>query len=181
MKKINIFIYVLMTLSFFILTLKADQNNPKLDELFKNIQDTNSENEMAMLTSKIWEIWYEATDNDTQILFDRGADLLENNLYEQSLTMFNNVVSESPDFAEGWNKRATVHFLMGNYDKSIKDIDRTLSLEPRHFGALDGLGLIYYELENYSEAIRVYQRLLVIMPHSSNAKRMLETINDKFV
>ena len=181
MKIFFIYISFFLISIFFIASSNADQKNLKLDELFKNIQDTNNKNEMAMLTSKIWEIWYEATDNDTQILFDRGADLLENNLYEQSLTMFNNVVSESPDFAEGWNKRATVHFLMGNYDKSIKDIDRTLSLEPRHFGALDGLGLIYYELENYSEAIRVYQRLLVIMPHSSNAKRMLETINDKFV
>lgn len=70
---------------------------------------------------------------------------------------------------------------MGNYDESIKDINKTLSLEPRHFGALDGLGQIYYQRQNFNDAINAYKRLLDIMPHSSNAKRMLEMINDKFV
>ena len=178
---INIFIYIVLILGLCSLSIRADQNDPKLEKLFQSIKDTKNENELAVLTSLIWTIWYEAEDYETQILFNQGTDLLGSNSYEESLDIFNSVILKSPNFAEGWNKRATLHFLMGNYDESIKDINKTLSLEPRHFGALDGLGQIYYELQNFTDAINVYKRLLIIMPHSSNAKRMLEIINDKFV
>ena len=178
---INILICNLLILGVCSLSLKADQNDPKLEKLFQSIKDTKNENELAVLTSSIWTIWYETEDYETQILFNQGTGLLESNSYEESLNIFNSVIKQSPNFAEGWNKRATLHFLMGNYDESIKDINKTLSLEPRHFGALDGLGQIYYQRQNFNDAINAYKRLLVIIPHSSNAKRMLEMINDKFV
>ena len=86
-----------------------------------------------------------------------------------------------PDFAEAWNKRATVYFFNGEFEKSIQDIEKTLSLEPRHFGALDGLAQIYFLQDKFLKAAATYEQLLQILPFSENAKRQLERINGQFI
>ena len=87
--------------------------------------------------------------------------VLKRGKFENAIDLFSKVIDESPDFAEGWNKRATLHFLMGNFNESIQDINKTLALEPRHFGALDGLGQIQFKLNNfYSENDKLFVRYL---------------------
>ena len=86
--------------------------------------------------------------------------------YPLAIRFFNNLIEEDPNFAEGWNKRATVHFMMGNFDQSMQDIIKTLELEPRHFGALDGMGLTFIHQGQFQQAIDVYDKMLEIFPFS---------------
>ena len=79
---------------------------------------------------------------------------------------FDKVIMKNPNFAEAWNKRATAHFMMGNFDLSMQDISQTLQLEPRHFGALDGMSLIFIHTNQYEKAIQIYDKMLEIFPYS---------------
>ena len=84
--------------------------------------------------------------------------------YGSALETFEVMVGLAPDFAEGWNKRATVHWLLGNYQDSLDDIDKTLALEPRHFGALSGRGLVYINLEEWELALQAFDDALDVYP-----------------
>ena len=86
------------------------------------------------------------------------------------------LIEEDPNFAEAWNKRATVYFMMGDFDKSMQDIIKTLELEPRHFGALDGMGLIFIHQGQYQQAIDVYDKMLEIFPFSLKTMEKRENI-----
>jgi tetratricopeptide (TPR) repeat protein len=103
---------------------------------------------------------------------------MERGDYKGALLDIDQILKAKPDFAEGWNKRATVYFLMGDYEKAIADIDRTLELEPRHFGALSGLGMSNLKLGNDAAAADAFRRLLNIDPLYPNAKRNLKLALD---
>ena len=85
---------------------------------------------------------------------------MRNHNFIKSIVFFTRVIKKKPNFAEAWNKRATVYFMIGEFDKSMLDINQTLKLEPRHFGALDGMGLIFMHLKEYGEAIKIYDQML---------------------
>jgi tetratricopeptide (TPR) repeat protein len=89
------------------------------------------------------------------------------------------MVERAPEFAEGWNKRATVHFLMGNWQASVRDIRQTLALEPRHFGALFGLGMIYDALEQPEAALRSFEATLALNPHSDSTRQRIEQLREE--
>jgi len=93
-----------------------------------------------------------------------------------SLSHFDKAVHLDPQFAEGWNKRATVYCLMGDFDTSVADIQKTLVLEPRHFGALSGLGMIYDDLDKPAAAVKVWQKALEINPHMQSIRHRIEEI-----
>jgi tetratricopeptide (TPR) repeat protein len=99
--------------------------------------------------------------------------------YPTALQTFTRMVDQAPEFAEGWNKRATVYYLMGDWRASVRDIQRTLTLEPRHFGALFGLGLIYQELDQLEAALRSFEATLVLNPHSVSTRRMIERLRQQ--
>ena len=159
----------------------ADQNDPRLKLLFSNVKDSQNELASSIYITSIWRIWSEINDPNSQQLYDLGNQLLKKREYKKSLLVFSDLINKEPDFAEGWNKRATLHFLMGNFNESIQDINKTLSLEPRHFGALDGLGQIQFKLNNFYESMQTYEKLLTIVPHSSSAKKMLKLMNAQFI
>jgi tetratricopeptide (TPR) repeat protein len=94
-----------------------------------------------------------------------------------ALQTFNAMVKLEPDFAEGWNKRTTVLYLIDNYDASVADVQRTLALEPRHFGALSGLGLIYDALEEKKKALEAYRSALKIHPHLFGVEMRIEQLS----
>ena len=159
----------------------ADQNDPRLKLLFSNVKDSQNELASSIYITSIWRIWSETNNQNSQQLYDLGNQLLKKREYKKSLLVFSDLINKEPDFAEGWNKRATLHFLMGNFNESIQDINKTLALEPRHFGALDGLGQIQFKLNNFYESIQTYEKLLTIVPHSSSAKKMLKLMNAQFI
>ena len=144
----------------------ADQNDPRLNNLFKKLNETENQDEIRDLISDIWNIWYEVDDPKVIEYFEKGIQAMNLRNYPLAIRFFNNLIEEDPNFAEGWNKRATVHFMMGNFDQSMQDIIKTLELEPRHFGALDGMGLIFIHQGQFQQAIDVYDKMLEILPFS---------------
>ena len=144
----------------------ADQNDPRLNNLFKKLNETENQDEIRDLISDIWNIWYEVDDPKVIEYFEKGIQAMNLRNYPLAIRFFNNLIEEDPNFAEGWNKRATVHFMLGNFDQSMQDIIKTLELEPRHFGALDGMGLIFIHQGQFQQAIDVYDKMLEIFPFS---------------
>ena len=154
----------------------ADQNDPRLNNLFKKLNETENQDEIRDLISDIWNIWYEVDDPKVIEYFEKGIQAMNLRNYPLAIRFFNNLIEEDPNFAEGWNKRATVHFMMGNFDQSMQDIIKTLELEPRHFGALDGMGLIFIHQGQFQQAIDVYDKMLEIFPFSVKTMEKKERI-----
>ncbi len=148
----------------------ADQNDRRLDRLFAQLQSTGDQAEAAAIQERIWGLWFQTEDADVNLLMRMGSVALNQGRYDTALAAFDRVVKEAPEFAEGWNRRATIHYLMGSYAASVRDVERTLALEPRHFGALAGLGLIYTALEDDEGALKAYRQALAVNPHLSGAR-----------
>ena len=166
MRAIFKILLVSISLSFASKMVLADQNDPRLNNLFKKLNETENQDEIRDLISDIWNIWYEVDDPKVIEYFEKGIQAMNLRNYPLAIRFFNNLIEEDPNFAEGWNKRATVHFMMGNFDQSMQDIIKTLELEPRHFGALDGMGLIFIHQGQFQQAIDVYDKMLEIFPFS---------------
>ena len=155
---------------------RADQDDPRLDGLFDRLQHTPDPAEAHALEQRIWRVWLESDDVAVNRLMQEGVIALQGQHYATALRAFDRMVEQAPEFAEGWNKRATVHYLMGNWRASVRDIQQTLALEPRHFGALFGLGLIYDALEEPEAALRSFEATLVLNPHSESTRHMIEQL-----
>ena len=156
--------------------LKADQYDLRLKNLFNQLQETEIETEIESITINIWDIWHETNDPKISSDFFKGIGLMHNGNIETSINYFTKVIEANPNFAEAWNKRATAHFMMGNFDLSMQDISKTLQLEPRHFGALDGMSLIFIHTNQFEKAIEVYDKMLEIFPNSIGTKLKKENI-----
>ena len=157
----------------------ADQDDPRLDGLFERLQTTSNPAEAHAVEQRIWRVWLDADDAAVNRLMEQGVVALRSQHYGTALQAFDRMVEQAPDFAEAWNKRATVHFLMGNWRASVRDIQRTLALEPRHFGALFGLGLIYDALEEPEAALRSFEAALDLNPHSESTRRMIKQLRQQ--
>ena len=166
MRVISKILIVIISLLFASKIALADQNDPRLNNLFKKLNETENQDEIRDLISDIWNIWYEVDDPKVIEYFEKGIQAMNLRNYPLAIRFFNNLIEEDPNFAEGWTKRATVHFMMGNFDQSMQDIIKTLELEPRHFGALDGMGLIFIHQGQFQQAIDVYDKMLEIFPFS---------------
>ena len=169
---ISIIIFLLLSIT----SVKADQNDPRLNNLFKKLNKTENQQEISDIIKDIWDIWYEVDDPKVIEYFEKGIQAMRIRNYPLAVRFFNNLIEEDPNFAEAWNKRATVYFMMGDFDKSMQDIIKTLELEPRHFGALDGMGLIFIHQGQYQQAIDVYDKMLEIFPFSLKTMEKRENI-----
>lgn len=151
------------------MTARADQTDTRLNELFQILRASDDPMKVGAAEQAIWEIWMESGDQETDDLLQQGAMQMQIQQFGAALSMFNTVIAERPEFAEGWNKRATLYYLMGELDRSIADCEKVLALEPRHFGALFGLGLIYAAKQDEAKAIASLERALMVHPHLGNA------------
>ena len=159
----------------------ADQKDDRLSELFDKLFLSTNNMEASRLLFNIWDIWSIADKQETQIIFDEANQFMDVGELDNAIELLTKVVKQSPEFAEGWNKRATVYFLKGELNKSISDIEKTLNLEPRHFGALDGLAEIYLMQDDLVGAAVIYRRILEIIPSSKKSQDRLKLINDLLV
>ncbi len=173
MSRLVIFLIVIIIFPF---QLSADQNDKRLNYLFDKLFVTENQQEIEKLTNKIWKIWHEIDDPKMTRAFETGVQMMNLGFHSRAIDYFNKVIVEKPNFAEAWNKRATAHFMMGNFDLSMQDISKTLQLEPRHFGALDGMGLIFIHLNQPEKAIDIYDQMLEIFPNSISTKMKKDRI-----
>jgi tetratricopeptide (TPR) repeat protein len=157
----------------------ADQTDPRLPALFDRLQRSRSSMEAQLAELLIWRIWGESGDVRIDTLIGEGSAALQANDFKTARKRFDAVIQERPNFAEAWNKRATLFYLAGEYKKSLDDIQRVLELEPRHFGALSGLGLVNIALSRDLAALDAFERVLVLYPANKAAKSNLLEIEKR--
>ena len=143
----------------------ADQQDPRLDALFERLQKARNLDEADIVSESIWAIWTYAGNEDIDRLMSVGIVAMAQGQFAVALAAFDAIVARAPEFAEGWNKRATIYYLIGRYQESIADVEKTLALEPRHFGAISGLGLIRLALGDDKAALDAFERALKVNPH----------------
>ncbi|HEX4192594.1 MAG TPA: tetratricopeptide repeat protein [Stellaceae bacterium] len=154
----------------------AGQNDPRLARLFVALKSTESPGWARTLENAIAHIWSQTPDTESQQLMEKGLTLMAEDEDEAALKAFDALIAHAPDFAEGWNKRATVEFLLGDYQASMGDIAHTLKLEPRHFGALAGLGEVELALGNKEAALNAFDQALAIDPHLGDVAEMADNL-----
>jgi tetratricopeptide (TPR) repeat protein len=152
----------------------ADQTDSRLEGLFTELRTAESADAAAPVEAQIWQIWMQSGDEHVDNLMAVGVDAMNGDDLDGAFEAFSRVVAMAPKFAEGWNKRATVLFLMGRTAESISDIDHVLVLEPRHFGALSGLGLCNARLQKDKAALEAFQRAAAVDPQSEGIRRNIE-------
>lgn len=157
----------------------AAQDDPRLAALFDRLAVTDDAREGALIQSVIWSIWLQSGDPRIDELMARGTEAMEGRDLAAAEAAFTEIVEKKPGFAEGWNKRATVRYLARDYRGSIADIDKTLALEPRHFGALSGLGLVYLALGRDEDALEAFKRARALAPHLPGADDQLRELEDR--
>lgn len=108
-----------------------------------------------------------------------GSERMNYQRYPEALVIYSRIVESFPDYAEGWNRRATLYYLVGNLDASIADIEKTLVLEPRHFGALSGLGMVYLQRKELGKAKQAFEDLVLVHPNSPSAQENLQRVKEQ--
>jgi tetratricopeptide (TPR) repeat protein len=127
----------------------------------------------------LWLLWGRSGDPGVDALMARGVEAMQEGRHAQAVDLFSQVIREKPDFAEGWNKRATVRYLAGRYAESIADCDEVLKRNPRHFGALSGLGEIYLALERPAQALAWYRRALEVNPNLLGVEFRIKQLEER--
>ena len=173
MRKILILFY------FFIInssSVHANMINEQLNKLFDDLK-ISSESSSFLIEQKIWKLWStHPNDEKLTTLLAEGSAAVNNNQLTEAINIFTKVIELDPNWAEAWNKRATVFYLVGQFQKSQDDIDKVLNLEKRHFGALAGQGLVNIQLKNFEKAIKSYQKALEIYPSMRSPEIMIKEI-----
>lgn len=159
----------------------ADQNDDRLDPLFTALRNAGNANVALFIEQQIWGIWMEGPNSSANRLMRRGMRAFQSGELDRALTHFDELVESEPQFAEAWNKRATLHFARGDYAQAMLDIEQTLELEPRHFGALSGLGIIFMEMNEPAAAIRVFYQVLELHPLSRSSQRNVRRLEQQLL
>ena len=173
MKKI---LFIVLITIFVINNSIADDKEVKLNKLFNELK-VNNISLSYKVEKKIWKLWStHANDDKLTTMLAKGSDLVNKQKFNEAIEVFNKVIDLDPKWAEAWNKRATIYYMIGEFQKSQNDIDKVLELEERHFGALVGQGLVNIQLENYEKAIESYQKAQKIYPLMKSPQMMIREI-----
>jgi len=177
------FISILILGLFFFNGANAENRKVELDKLFAQLKNTKNLPAAQIVENKIQEIWSVHPSDDRRgfrltELLRQGSVLINRGELNKAYNLFSKIIEVEPDWAEAWNKRATVLYLMNEYHSSLADIKITLALEPRHFGALSGQALNYIELQQYEKAIQSYKAAQKIYPVLDSAKKMIPELQD---
>lgn len=157
----------------------ADQNDPRLNDLFARLQKTDNRLEAETLENLIWGIWFTSDDAQVNRLMDQGSQAMQRQDMRTAIGAFTKIIELAPDFAEGWNRRATALYMIGEYEASRADVAETLAREPRHFGALSGLGLINQAEDRGEEAIQAWEKALEVNPNMPSVQQNIEEMKAK--
>ncbi|HZO43822.1 MAG TPA: tetratricopeptide repeat protein [Methylomirabilota bacterium] len=130
----------------------------------------------AFAESAMWQVWSRSGDATVDRLFSEGVAQMNAQQGEQAVDTFSEIIRRRPEFAEGWNKRATVYYLLGDYKKSLADCDEVMKRNPYHFGALSGYGLIYLQLDQPAKALDYFERALAVNPNLESTRQTIEML-----
>jgi tetratricopeptide (TPR) repeat protein len=178
MKQVMAWMAAAATLSFSMPT-QGGQNDPRLPALFDELSVAQSTEEAAPIEGQIWALWVNSGEVEIDQLMALGVSALSVQAFPQALAAFTQIIDQKPDFAEGWNKRATAYYLTGDFQRATEDIEQVLALEPRHFGALSGLGLIALAIGDPEQALDAFETALMIHPHMAGADTHIRGLRDK--
>ena len=126
--------------------------------------------------SAIWQVWSRSGDATIDRLFATGVEQMNARQGERAVDTFSEIIRRRPEFAEGWNKRATVYYLLGEYQKSLADCDEVMKRNPYHFGALSGYGMIYLQLDQPATALEYFERALSVNPNLESTRQTIEIL-----
>jgi Tfp pilus assembly protein PilF len=157
----------------------ADQTDPRLPSLFAQLKASHSKPQARQLESQIWTIWTSHTDQMINHKMQQGIAHMQQGNLGAAERLFSAVIATDPSFAEGWNKRATIRFFRGDDAGSQQDIASVMRLEPRHFGALSGLGMIHMRAGNHAAALTAYQAAQQINPHLVKISELIDQLSAK--
>ena len=143
--------------------------------LVKALRDSDEETRAAAERA-IWEIWGRSGDAEVDALYQRGVELMNFGVAGDAIEIFSLIISKKPGFAEGWNKRATLYYSVGDFEKSLRDCAEVMKRNPLHFGALAGYGLIYVQMNQLERAVEYYQRALKINPNMQGVAVNIELL-----
>ena len=172
MQRILKVIIIFFSLQTFV---NAEQKN--LDQLFQKLKSENNQNIARSIENQIWELWTtHNSDNSLTQMMSYGTILMNNRNYDEANRIFTKIINADPQWAEGWNKRATVYYYQKKYKLSQADIDKVIELENRHFGALSGQGMVQTALKNYQKAIDSYVEAHKVYPAMKTPLIMIEKL-----
>jgi tetratricopeptide (TPR) repeat protein len=150
-----------------------------LDRLFGQLHQAKDERAAGVIEQAIWRLWSHSGSPTADALLGQAEKAIGGRRYGVAISILNTVVEQHPDFSEAWNRRATAFYLDRQFDRSLADIDRVLALEPRHFGALSGLGLIRRAKGDFRGALEAFRRALAIYPLMPSAQRAVKELQSE--
>lgn len=157
----------------------ADQNDPRLDNLFSILQTSDEQLEVRAAENLIWTTWIAHDDQKNTRLMHIGIKAMADRRFDEAVDIFTALIDQAPDYAEAWNKRATVYFIQGKLALSAADVERTLALEPRHFGALSGLGQIELLRGNGDAALQAFENALAVHPRLAGMDTLIRELKQQ--
>ena len=170
-------LYIFIFIFYSYVSYADDNQQKQIDNLFNQLKTTTNYEDSKKIESKIWELWStHPSENNLTDLLEDGSSYVSQNKLETAYETFTKAIELDSTWAEAWNKRATVLYLMGQYKLSQADIDKVLELEARHFGALSGQGLVQTALKNYQKAIESYIEAHKVHPNMKSPLIMIEKL-----
>ena len=148
-----------------------------VDRLLGRLNDTDPQ-ARALAAAATWQVWSRSGDPAIDALFARGREQMQASALTDALATFSLIVRRKPEFAEGWNKRATIYFLLGRNEESLKDCDEVFKRNRKHFGALAGAGQIHLQLGNAELALDFFRRALDVNPTMEGPKEMIPMLEE---
>jgi len=150
-----------------------------LDFLFGALKAAPDEASAKHVEGRIWALWSQTSSDTTALLMSRAKTALDAKQVDLSIELLSAVIKLRPDYIEGWNRRATLYYLQNDYTRSLQDIQQVLVREPRHFGALAGLGMIMQELGDDKRALEAFRKALEVNPHLEKVPELVKTLTEK--
>ena len=160
---------------------RAEKGDPtrNLDFLFDALKIAPDETTAKVIEQRIWALWFVSKSDTANLLMMRVRTAVEAKDLDLALKLLNSLIKIRPDYIEAWNRRATIYFMKNDYGKSIADIREVLRREPRHFGALAGLGLILQEIGDDKRALEVFRRAVEVYPRIDRIPDLVKTLREK--
>lgn len=151
----------------------------RLDKLFSQLKHERNDKAAGRIAGQIWREWSDSGSASVDLMMQWSQKAIEAQKFDVALDFLDQVTTLDPGYAEGWNRRATVHYMMRNFGKSLADIEQTLRLEPRHFGALSGMARIMADAGHKQSALEAWQQVLAIYPMMRGAQAEVSTLSEE--